>query len=375
VDVIDNIETASVATESPGFSARAIQHVVLAGAQPFPRPLPLLESGPELVWDWLASSHSNPQLPPPRGINCYFVRDLLMVGHDTSFVGGRIAVGNEMIPAYRARLVTGNHRHLVAEKLQLRCKVIEEPCFPLAADGNVYGHFLIETLPRLHSVRRFLHSALPRYKVLIVASLPEWVRRIMSDVYGITAQDLIEYDPDRERVLLRQAIWPSLTVFQDRFHPYTDMVVSDLLAGLSVAGGLQIDRVFVSRVLFSNPVMHDRAVANEHELGAIAVREYGFCPIAPETLPWTEQVRLFANAGAVVGRFGSGLHNALFSRRGTRLGILRFGNLVQSGISALRQQRLAYITHGNDEVPYVVPVDLFRRMMDAVALGTDTPRA
>lgn len=364
MEEIKNIEWMSVARESPGFSSLPIQHIILAGSQPFPRPLPLLIEQEDMVWGWLSHHHKNPNLPPARAINCYFIRDLIMVGHDTVFVENRIATGNEMIPAYRANLIRSAHSNLVAEKLKLPCKIIEEPCFPLASDGNVYGHFLIESLARLHIVTRFLHTSLPRYKILIVKNLPVWVRLILKENYGIKSEDIIEYDPENEQVLLRQAIWPSLTIFQDHFHPYFNMIISDLLASLSVLGGLKIDRVFVSRIFFNNAVMQDRILFNEHEIGEIAVKEFGFSPIAPETLDWTEQIRLFANAKIVVGRFGSGMHNALFSNRGSRIGIIRFGNLVQSGISALRQQNIAYLTANNDEIPYIVNEDKFRYLLN-----------
>jgi capsular polysaccharide biosynthesis protein len=299
-------------------------------------------------------------------MNCYFIRDLVLVEHDTPFIGGAMAVCTEMMPAYRAHLVQGDHSGLVADRLRLPCRTIDGPCFPLAADGNVYGHFLIEALARLHVVARLLRPVLPAYRILVIRGLPAWVRRIMSDVYQVQQSDLVEYDPEGERVLLPQAIWPSLPMSGDQFHPYMNLVIADLLANLSVGAGLHIERVFLSRMLFHNPVMHQRTFGNEQELAEIAVGEYGFCPIAPETIPWVEQVRLFANARAIIGRFGSGLHNALFARSGTQVGVLGFGNLVQSGISALRSQRLAYVTAGNDAVPFIVPPDLFRRLADAV---------
>lgn len=366
MEEIKNIEWASVARESPGFSSLPIQHVVLAGVQPFPRPLPLLIEKEDMVWNWLSNHHTSPNLPPARAINCYFIRDLTMVGHDTVFVKNRIATGNEMIPAYRANLITNTHRDLIAKKLKLPCKIIEEPCFPLASDGNVYGHFLIESLARLHTVTRYLHTSLPHYKILIVKNLPVWVKRIITENYGIKNEDLIEYDPENERVLLHQAIWPSLTIFQDHFHPYFNMIISDILASLSVSGGLKIDRVFITRIFFNNALMQDRIMFNEHDIGEIAVKEFGFCPIAPETLDWTEQIRLFANAKIVVGRFGSGMHNTLFSNRGSRVGVIRFSNLVQSGISALRQQHLAYLTADNDSKPYIVNKDQFRYLLNGL---------
>ena len=67
--------------------------------------------------------------------------------------------------------------------------------------------------------------------------------------------------------------------------------------------------------------------------------------ISPEKLDWTEQVYLFSNANLVIGEFGSGLHNTIFSPSATNTIVLASPrmNWIQSGISALRNQKIAYI--------------------------------
>jgi O-antigen biosynthesis protein WbqL len=223
---------------------------------------------------------------------------------------------------------------------------------------------LIESLARLHIVKRFLHPFLPKYKILITRGLPRWTRTILAENYGIEEADLIDYDPTEEQILLRNAIWPSLTTDRDHFHEFTNNVITDIVTDKKFSGGLDIKRVIISRAWFRNPIMQHPDFENENEIMRIAAQEYGFCPISPETLSWTDQVRLFANADFVVGQFGSGLHNTLFCRSGTRVGVMGFRNLVQSGISALRWQEMAYITHSNEMSPFSVPVDQFRRMLD-----------
>jgi capsular polysaccharide biosynthesis protein len=291
---------------------------------------------------------------------------MTLLGHDTIALGDQVAIGNEALPQYRAKQIQTTHTERVAQQFGLPCKVIDEPCFPLGADGNVYGHFLIEALPRLHLLRRHLHRSLPPYRILVRANAPKWLWTILRDVYGVSSDEIITHDSENERVLLRQAIWPSLTLFSDYFHPINNYVFNELRGEAGLGGGPGVRRLFVTRAFFSNPVMQHRPVINEPELAAIASQEYGLFPVAPETMPWMAQINLFAKAELVVGLFGSGLHNALFSGADTRLGVVRFGNLVQSNIGSLRNQSMAYLTAGNDVRPYHLDPDLFRRFLDVL---------
>jgi capsular polysaccharide biosynthesis protein len=80
------------------------------------------------------------------------------------------------------------------------------------------------------------------------------------------------------------------------------------------------------------------------------------------------QIRLFSHASVVVGEFGSGMHNTVFSPRDTKIGVLGFNNLVQSFIAALRSQRIAYlrVDYDSDGKNYSINVDSFRRFVGGV---------
>lgn len=365
MQVFNSIAAISTAVGTATFDQARVQHMVVAGEQPFPRPLPLIDTGDDQVPRWLAEFHTTAPRPPAVALHCHFIRDLILVGHDTPFIDDTLLGGPDAMPVYRSNLVQNDHRDLVAAARALPVKVIDEPCFPIAADGNVYGHFLIEAIPRLHIVRRTLAGELPPFKVLVVRTLPAWARTIMRDHYGVRPEDLIEYDPGSEQVLLRQAIWPSLTVQQDYFHPFNNQVIGELLQDVGGGRRLCLDRVFLSRVLFANPLMQERNIGNELELAGIASREFGFIPISPELLSWADQIRLFSEIRHVVGVFGSGLHNALFARRSCRVGVIGFKNLVQTSISALRQQHLAYQMVG-EEHGAQLDTDRFRRLLASI---------
>ena len=58
----------------------------------------------------------------------------------------------------------------------------------------------------------------------------------------------------------------------------------------------------------------------------------GLTVVRPEELPWIEQVRLFASAHLIVGEYGSGMHNALFSPAGAKVVCLNVVNELQARI-------------------------------------------
>jgi capsular polysaccharide biosynthesis protein len=86
--------------------------------------------------------------------------------------------------------------------------------------------------------------------------------------------------------------------------------------------------------------------ANEQNLIDIACKKYDFVPVLLEDMKWRDQISLFRNADVIVGLAGSGLHNALFSNRESRLASVGMLNLVQSQIGALRGQRNAFLSKG-----------------------------
>ena len=69
----------------------------------------------------------------------------------------------------------------------------------------------------------------------------------------------------------------------------------------------------------------------------------GFEIVCPEELSLEEQVALFAGTGLVIGEYGSGLHNTLFSPPRTIVGSVRYPNSVQTRIAALMGQDVVYL--------------------------------
>lgn len=287
-------------------------------------PLPVRLNGPGLVW-----------------------------AHDT------LLDDNTIMPVYvPGQLARSDGAMLkAATALPVRC----DPRPALVFHGwgvQVYGHFLIEMLPKLLLAARFpalFGNALP----VLDRAMPDWLIAILREHCGIDPSRAIWFDSRAEQLDLDQAVILPLLTRVGGYHPLTGPLVDGFVARTAIAPERPTPRLFVARGDFSNPAAPRRRLTNEAELAGIVEREFGFAPIHPEILPFAEQVGLFAQAEAVVGQAGSGMHNALFAPAGCRIGMIRFPAPDQSAIASLRGHRIAYLTETVSEpepgVHYVNP--------------------
>lgn|GEM_PF-4903705 len=144
--------------------------------------------------------------------------------------------------------------------------------------------------------------------------------------------------PERIRLLHRAAICETLLVpkplvlINEKATPEAGPFYRRLRD--SAVSGLDPGRDTARKLLISRMGSPNRDWARDQELEEVAAAK-GFEIVTPQDLPFVEQVRLFAQAETIVGRAGSGLHNIVFSRTGTRC--LCLGG----GTENLRNQRIA----------------------------------
>lgn len=362
----------SVVVGRPGFVAGRRGRQVVAAAAEVAAPLRLLVEGAEFVDGWLAALHAGGERRRAQDVSCYFECDVGVSGIGHLFVADALVISPEVMPDYWLRQMRERFDpHIdidVGRERALPERRIDGATVVFCGWGSqVYGHFLIETMARLLVARRALGRDLLRMQFLVPAGVPDWMLRMAALLVPISAQSVRRYDPATERVRLTNAVIPTLASCNGWFHPCYGEMVDELVAGVGAAAGGA--RLFVTRALFAGAQSVPRRCRNEAALAEIARAEFGFSVIAPETMDWPAQVAAFAGAAVVVGEFGSGLHNALFSGAGTHVGSIGMLNLTQTMIGALRGHRNAYLRAefgaGGD---YTIDEVLFRRFL-AVLVG------
>lgn len=240
---------------------------------------------------------------------------------------------------------------------------------------NNFGHFLIESLPKLLTIKHAVGAGAPLCLV-VPANAPAFVERYLDALL-----------PDWPRVRLEsghcyRARFVSATI--DPLYKYHPGLIGWFRAEAAAARAWLKDRLppaerlFVSR---SGVGPSYRRLANAGRIEEIAWAR-GLTVVQPEHFTPAEQMALFASARLIVGEYGSGLHNALYAPEGAVVVSINWINLVQQAIGASCGQIVEFITPveggyvidhtAASEATYAVDESLFEHVL-AAALERSGP--
>ena len=236
-------------------------------------------------------------------------------------------------------------------------------------NSGVYGHWLLEGMPKLLLLRR-IAAHLPAFRIVLPRSLPDWVARWIELVLPEAALEC--YDERKEYLRCEKLLIPTVVMHPEHFfHPLLSSLLDELCRS-TAAPASDRRRLFVTRVAASRY----RKLANQSQIEEIAAQE-GLTLFTPERLSIAEQVRAFTSADLVVGEFGSAMHGTLFSPSHTKVLCLNWINGMQSRIAQLKRQDVGYILPSDGVavkyVPGAAPVDYhideqaFRRCLRQLA--------
>jgi len=199
----------------------------------------------------------------------------------------------------------------------------------------VYGHFLLEMLPRLHLLSRLRRAGRP-FLTALHYQLPDWAKNIVKFYFG--PDEIIWYDMKTTRVRAPCFIVPAMMQMNGKFHPEFNVAIDEIKDFvLPHVPASPHRRVWLSRR--GHKGLH--GIRNEDEVEAV-VAALGYHVVQPQTLSFPEQIALVDGAEIVASAYGSATHNAMFARRGTKVFCVNRLNHYQSGIGALRSQPLGY---------------------------------
>lgn len=232
---------------------------------------------------------------------------------------------------------------------------------------TVYGHWLLEILPRLHLALQ--HSS-KDMKYILSKEIPEYQIDIIQQL-GVDRERLIFLGRD-EAVFCSRLLVPSVPHTNRQWlHPFANQVF-DHLVQMNRNRTVGSDRIFVTRrSRHGDP----RPLVNLTEIEAVATNN-GFIVVDPGVIDWRTQASLFSQARVVMGLSGSGLHNTAFSRSNCHVLVLQPNqsfNFLQTSIAAIRGHRVSYLfgeaLSGFDtaiwDTPYVVDPFLLDTLIES----------
>jgi capsular polysaccharide biosynthesis protein len=172
----------------------------------------------------------------------------------------------------------------------------------------IYGHFLVEVLPRLA-----LAKEVGLRDSIIYINLHHSVYKSALSYLNIDAANLV--DANKQPVIsAHRAVVPVFHHASDGILPAFGVRILRTLK-CAVLAKIEGGREVVTRLYVSRAKCAGRGIFNEPAVLSL-LEPLGFKVVYPESYSFEEQVFLFSNAECVVGEHGSGMFNSVFCNSG-----------------------------------------------------------
>jgi tetratricopeptide (TPR) repeat protein/capsular polysaccharide biosynthesis protein len=190
--------------------------------------------------------------------------------------------------------------------------------------GHNYFHWMVDVLPRLELLRRSMSDRLKVNGLESNASKADWseidwfwingnqhqFQQDTLEALGIPAEKVLSSDR-HPHIQASKLVVPSFPSHLGWAEPWAIDFLRQTFLPLAIPSSQLPERIYICRAN-----AHHRRVLNEDQV-IEQLRPFGFVAITLESMPFIEQVALFANAKVVFAPHGGGLTNTVFCRPGT----------------------------------------------------------
>jgi len=305
---------------------------------PAPRPSFTFGTFPDFLAPDLYSDFDVP------GMRCYWLRDTrvtfdailvhrgqplwsLALNHPADHVGRALAAHVPDLAALPVRRIAG------------RAAIIHGPGF------HVFGHWLVDFLPRLYVMRR-AGLNIDELKIILPRNVARFAQEFLW-LIGIQPENIVWHDHKTELLQPDELIVPTVLRLANRFGTSFKAATYFWLERFCRKAGL-VEEPCAGRNLYISRGMHpsNRQFRFREEIENLAMQA-GYDLVYPERLALPQQVRLFRSATRVIGEYGSGLHSTMFSPPGAAICALRgtshHPGFAQSGLAERFGQSCGYV--------------------------------
>jgi capsular polysaccharide biosynthesis protein len=300
-----------------------------------------------LQWHKQNSNQGKDKLAPSIEIRYY--DSVLISGYELSIhsSSGLVLDDNCILPE-TIRLKNNEINSTVSKNLEII--ELNEKCIIYQSHGaNVYGHFIIDMLPRLLILSE-MNEDLSKVRIVSRHDIKQWHKDAIKELFLIEEEQFFYFDPRTQALKISRAIVPSFTRNDAGFHPYT----KDLLERFIQRRYGDIDKSSSSRRLIIDrrqwKTTHSvlRKIKNIDYMLEALKDVFAAELIDPSILTIREQIGLFSETNIIIGEYSSALHNSLFAPKGSHVISIGHLNLLQSSICALKEQEISYISTKQD---------------------------
>lgn len=225
---------------------------------------------------------------------------------------------------------------------------------------NVYGHALLDFAPRAFRIARDEQ----RRRLPVITTGRPAIQAIFARA-GIHRRQFVS--TASEGVLRVQQLHLHDRVRSQNFdHGLFEQTFATIKEEAGATPAAPWRQIYVSR----SRLKHGRRVFRNVEAIEAMFGEAGWECIHPEELAFEEQVRIFAEARAVAGDDGSGLHNTVFSPAGTKVICMDHDrrNMGHVRIADLMRQKILFLDPEVGDDGYYMPLERIRGALSKMGL-------
>jgi hypothetical protein len=279
-----------------------------------------------------AEDHGRTGAVDPLG--CYFLQNVTFAGMLYPFRNDRLLDDRSHLARVSAAWLDTYPQHRPGSRDNRGPVTITGPVIAVAGPGHrTYGHWIIDFLPRLAVARDLLGRRFDDVRFLLLADTPAWARALLQSIFGIGAHRIIDFEFARDEFVCEQLCYPT---FCHNYPFYLHSFVARFYRSMS-HGLVGKRRLCVRRP--STP--SGRSFKRRAEFERRAEVE-GYELVDPQDLTFDQQIELFRSAAVVIGEYGSGLHNSVFSASTTVFGVLNAPGVEQTRLCAVMGQPIVY---------------------------------
>jgi hypothetical protein len=316
------------------------------------RPALVLGDSPPVAWHWRAGL-APVQLRP---IGCHFLRDVDIVGVGFPFSDGHYIrefshtsdVGLQWLDSdhqpENPRLAPSAKEVIVAEPVLL----VIGPGFP------VFGHWLLDFLPRVVIAQRVLGEVFNQLVIPLPEDTPDWVKDMLRYFCGVPGSQIRTFCRETERLACSRVCLPSFAHNGNyALHGFVHEFYGSFRSSRSP---LVKRRICLSRRNFEQSTRGVWRVFDNREILEHMALARGYEIVTPEVLSFADQIDLFQSAECIVGEHGSGMHSAVFAEPETLVADVPLWNSIQLRIGAAFGHRNVCVTRASVRRPASGPV-------------------
>lgn len=232
--------------------------------------------------------------------------------------------------------------HNIEFKTKKKLIELDEKVIVLSQRGfNIYGHWLIDFLPRLAFCESLLEQG---FKVVVPKGTPKYAFELFK-YFGLEKDRIIEHDYKYQILKCKQAIIPTASRSGhdlSHVHPCIGKYFDKIIGRCNIMKNDATPYIYLTREGERNQMRRliNRDVI-ENTLG-----KFPFVTIQPEKLSFLEQFTLYKNAKVIIGEYGSALHNSLFGSQELQV-ISLSGNhilsFIQHRLCEVKDQQIGYV--------------------------------